>query len=294
MNKAFCIALAICSQVGTAANTVFYDAINGTELTFTATSRLEKLAVDALNPVEEVDYVFFTFLNEEYEKQRIKKIHDRFKRRPLEASFKQKADSLARVLFQTYTSENRYYRNQEYEGYVVERISLSPVSYLGNTLTFSFNTIIKLKRTEDVKFGVEETYFLNLDDFSLLPARAIHRSVDYKALRKALMEKWQEIRTEMPRNNWAPLEEKVENEEDMYEEEYEVEEPQSFYTDSLITYAIQSADLRKAEIIYTGAGLLIVLHDAVPWFQSQYKEPLQVQMHLNAHEAKAALRDFKP
>lgn len=300
MKKTILIAMVLLARLAVAQPTPYYDAINNAELMFSAARGYEELTIDELNPLDEVGYSFFVFENEDYEARRKEKVHDKFKIRPLEASFKLRADLLAQMYFNDFYTAYNQYRDLEYQGFVIDDMDLRPISYLGNTLTFSFTVNIIIKGLEDDPFTIEEIYYLNLDDFSILPASAIHQSIDYKSLRLALTDKWREIRSEMPARNWVPIEAEAGDEDAEYEDRYAYHErefnreTETYFHDSLISFAIEHADLTKSEITYTGAGVLVVLNDPFPWFQYKFETPLVVQLHLEPHEAKDALRAFEP
>ncbi len=280
------------AALAVAGDNIHFDPINGNELAF-GPSQFEKLTIDELNPKEEVDLSFFTFADQEYEKLRKQHLYNTFKKRVLQPSFKRKIDSLAPVSFASAIIEVGYYGTSEYRGYVLERIGLAPVSYLGHTLTFAFSAEMKFNGTDHERFYIVEVFCLNLNDFSYVPIESIHNDLNYDALRNALTRKWQEMQNEMPRINWLPIENRGRRKPQGYGRPAADSGVQKFFADSLISYAVKQGDLREADIHFTGAGVLVQLKNAVPWF-SNNGDPMKVQFHLEAYEAKEALRDFEP
>jgi hypothetical protein len=275
---------------------VLYDAINGQQLEFISASRYEELAIDELNKFYKVGYSFFVFANEDYERQRLDKLYEYFK---TYAALEHIGQQLTVEAKQHHEAEmrKRGFTNssviqQRYKGYAVGEVEIRPIGFLGNTLTFIYSMDYYLLEGFDEYYDFNQIFILNLDDFSFMPVQQSNDCISKRKLRKALIKKWQSVTRLMPNRNWELMTQKHPEQErdDFYLDEVETENKlPSFYGDSLIGYALREADLSQAVVYWNGAGVMVRLENAIPWFASE--EPLHVQLHLDPWEAKKAFED---
>jgi hypothetical protein len=295
IKKVFAIVLSLLSSTLLGNNKVFYDPINQLQIEFTAINRVEELAIDQLNKLEEVDYTYFTFADPAYEAKRLSKLHEYFKTNVLREPFRERLNAQAKKQYGAIKNEEGYGRNhpkREYKGYVITNVDITPVSLLGKTLTFSFTVDYYLVGTRNT-YDLGTFFLLNLEDFSFVPVESINTSIDQSALRGALTRKWHSITELMPSKNWTLIHQlQGYDQYDEYDSRSKVGERKPYYSDELISYAIQNADLSKVQAYWNGAGVMVRLVDALSWFKS--KEPLQVQLLLSPWEAQQAFRNCSP